>query len=440
LLPGWFLLAGIAPYASALTEIDGLRVRPSPERTRIVFDLGNPVDHKIFSLENPRRLVVDISGAKLKADVDALDLTDTPIVAIRTSQRNEGSDVRVVLDLSTEVRPRSFVLKPIMQYGDRLVIDLYGEDQSTTSQVQKSERTLTQMRDVIIAIDAGHGGDDPGAIGHGELYEKDVVMSISRYLYDMFEKEPGFKAALVREGDYYIALRKRTDIARKSQADVFLSIHADAFKTPKVSGASVYAISQKGATSEAARWLAEKENRADLIGGVGSVSLDDKDDLLAGVLLDLSMTASLSFSLEMGNAVLSRLGKVNKLHKKTVEQAAFAVLKSPDIPSLLIETGYISNPAEAKKLGTKKHQKRLAEAIFTGVKTTMQSNPPSGSYLAWVKQGRSGENAITHVIERGDTLSEIASRYQVSFKRLKEINGLRSDTIRIGQRLTIPPG
>jgi N-acetylmuramoyl-L-alanine amidase len=440
LLPGWFLLAGIAPYASALTEIDGLRVRPSPERTRIVFDLGNPVDHKIFSLENPRRLVVDISGAKLKADVDALDLTDTPIVAIRTSQRNEGSDVRVVLDLSTEVRPRSFVLKPIMQYGDRLVIDLYGEDQSTTSQVQKSERTLTQMRDVIIAIDEGHGGDDPGAIGHGKLYEKDVVMSISRYLYDMFEKEPGFKAALVREGDYYIALRKRTDIARKSQADVFLSIHADAFKTPKVSGASVYAISQKGATSEAARWLAEKENRADLIGGVGSVSLDDKDDLLAGVLLDLSMAASLSFNLEMGIAVLSRLGKVNKLHKKTVEQAAFAVLKSPDIPSLLIETGYISNPAEAKKLGTKKHQKRLAEAIFTGVKTTMQSNPPSGSYLAWVKQGRSGENAITHVIERGDTLSEIASRYQVSFKRLKEINGLRSDTIRIGQRLTIPPG
>ncbi|MBT4163050.1 MAG: LysM peptidoglycan-binding domain-containing protein, partial [Gammaproteobacteria bacterium] len=346
---------------------------------------------------------------------------------------------RVVLDLLGEVHPRSFVLKPIMQYGDRLVIDLYDKDRPKTPVVQKSEKSLTQMRDVIVAIDAGHGGDDPGAIGPGKLYEKDVVFGIATNLRRMFEKESGFRAVLVREGDYFIALRQRTEIARKSQADVFLSIHADAFKTPKVSGASVYAISQKGATSETARWLAEKENRSDLIGGVGSVSLDDKDDLLAGVLLDLSMTASLSFSLEMGNEVLTRLGRVNKLHKKNVEQAAFAVLKSPDIPSLLIETGYISNPGEARKLGTRSHQKKLAKAIFNGVRSSMQSNPPAGSYLAWVKQGNN-QPAVTHVIERGDTLSEIASRYRVSFKRLKEINGLRSDTIRVGQKLKIPPG
>jgi N-acetylmuramoyl-L-alanine amidase len=209
--------------------------------------------------------------------------------------------------------------------------------------------------------------------------------------------------------------------------------------TSKVSGASVYAISQKGATSEAARWLAEKENRADLIGGVGSVSLDDKTDLLAGVLMDLSMTASLSFSLEMGNSVLGNLKKVNKLHKKTVEQAAFAVLKSPDIPSLLIETGYISNPAEARKLATRSHQTKLANAIFKGVKVSMQSRPPNGSYLAWVKQGKSDE-AKTHVIERGDTLSEIAERYRVPFRKLKDFNGLRNDTIHLGQTLKIPPG
>ncbi len=431
----------IAPLmaSASQTEIDGLRVRPSPERTRIVFDLGQPVEHNLFSLSDPHRLVIDISSARLSFDVSNLVLKQTPIVAVRTSKRNNGEDIRVVLDLTEEVRPVSFVLKPIMQYGDRLVIDLYGKDQPSRTVAPKSERTLAQIRDVIIAIDAGHGGDDPGAVGSGRLYEKDVVLGIAKRLHVLFEQEPGFRAKLIREGDYYVALRKRTEIARGSQADVFLSIHADAFKTPKASGASVYAISQKGATSEAARWLAEKENRADLIGGVGSVSLDDKDDLLAGVLLDLSMTASLSFSLEMGNLVLENLKKVNKLHKKTVEQAAFAVLKSPDIPSLLIETGYISNPAEARKLATKSHQKKLANAIFKGVKVAMQSNPPNGSYLAWVKQGKGGD-ALTHVIERGDTLSEIASRYRVSFKKLKNINGLRNDTIRIGQTLKIPPG
>lgn len=425
---------------AAQTSVDGLRVRPSPERTRIVFDLGEPVEHKVFSLTDPHRLVIDISNASLEADIDSLDLDRTPIRKVRSSRRNDGKDIRVVLDLSEEVKPRSFVLKPIMQYGDRLVIDLYGKaGQTNTPVAQKSEQTLTRMRDVVIAIDAGHGGDDPGAIGPGNLYEKHVVLAISKKLRDLFEKEPGFRATLVRTGDYYIGLRKRTEIARRSQADVFLSIHADAFRTPNVSGASVFAISQKGATSETARWLAERENRADLIGGVGSVSLGDKDDLLAGVLLDLSMTASLSASLDMGNEVLKEMGRVNKLHKKRVEQASFAVLKSPDIPSLLIETGFISNPGEAKKLSNKNHQRKMANAIFVGVKRAMQANPPADSYLAWVKEGRQNE-AITHVIERGDTLSEIAFRYRVSFEKLKDFNGLRSDTIRIGQKLKIPPG
>ena len=420
-------------------DIDGLRIRASPERTRIVFDLGQPVEHNIFLLSDPHRLVIDISSARFGSDLSGLVLEQTPILAVRTSSRNKGEDIRVVLDLNEEVRPRSFVLKPIMQYGDRLVIDLYGKDQPSRAVVPKSERALTQMRDVIIAIDAGHGGDDPGAVGPGKLYEKDVVLGVAKKLHALFEQEPGFRAKLIREGDYYVALRKRTEIARSSQADVFLSIHADAFKTPNVSGASVYAISQKGATSEAARWLAEKENRADLIGGVGSVSLGDKDDLLAGVLLDLSMTASLSFSLEMGSSVLNNLKRVNKLHKKTVEQAAFAVLKSPDIPSLLIETGYISNPTEARKLATRSHQAKLANAIFRGVAVYIQANPPSGSYLAWVKQGRR-QDALTHVIESGDTLSEIAVRYRVSFKSLKDFNGPRNDTIRLGQTLKIPPG
>ncbi len=439
------LVGSVSPVAALAenleaktTIINGLRVRPSPERTRIVFDLQRPVEHQIFSLANPNRLVIDIEEASLDTSLDEIKLKDTPISSIRSSRRNTN-DVRIVLDLTDEVRPRSFVLKPIMQYGDRLVIDLYTAEQQATPIVEKADRISRQMRDIVVAIDAGHGGEDPGAIGYGGLMEKDVALAIATRLKTLFENEPGFKAALIRTGDYYIAHRKRTAIARQNQADLFISIHADAFQTTKASGASVYAISQKGATSEAARWLAEKENRADLIGGVGNVSLDDKDDLLAGVLLDLSMTASLVTSLDMGKSVLAHLGDVNKLHKKNVEQAAFLVLKSPDIPSLLVETGYISNPGEAKKLGTESHQNKLAAAIFEGVKKYMQENPPAGSYLAWVKQGKGeSETPKNHRIVSGDTLSEIAARYGVSSKQIKQVNGLRNDTIRIGQILKIP--
>ena len=435
-LPLIFPLLVAFPVSAGLTTIESVRVRPSPERTRIVFDLTQPVEHKIFALSNPQRLVIDISDAKLTKSLSKMDLEGTPILAMRSSSRNEH-DLRVVLDLSTPVKPRSFVLKPIMQYGDRLVIDLYTNDQQLAAVVQKADRITRQMRDVVVAIDAGHGGDDPGAIGYGRLLEKKVVLSIANRLDKLFEKETGYKSILIRKGDYYIAHRKRTEIARKNQADIFLSIHADAFETSEASGASIYAISQQGATSEAARWVAEKENRADLIGGVGGVSLDDKDDLLAGVLLDLSMTASLSASLEMGESVLAAISKVNKLHKKHVEQASFLVLKSPDIPSLLIETGFISNPSEARKLKSSSHQQKMAKAIFSGVISYMQDNPPDGSFLAWKKQG--GDDKLgTYIIIRGDTLSEIASRYRVSFSNLKKVNGLRSNTIRIGQILKIP--
>jgi len=428
------LLCGQADLASAgQVVIDSVRVRPSPERTRIVFDLSEAVEHKVFALANPRRLVIDIDGASMVQDLDAVDLEGTPISQMRAAMRNP-KDLRVVLDLRDQVKPRSFVLRPIFQYGDRLVIDLYTADQQVAPIIQKADRIARQMRDVIVAVDAGHGGDDPGAIGPGRLYEKDVVMAIASKLAVLFDKEPGFKAALTRTGDYYLAHRKRTEIARQVEADVFLSIHADAFMTPEAKGASVYAISQKGATSETARWLAEKENRADLIGGVG---LDDKDDLLAGVLLDLTMTHSLAASLDMGQFVLSAIKPVNNLHKHQVEQAAFLVLKSPDIPSLLVETGFISNPEEASKLRTRDHQERMAMAIFTGVKRYMGKNPPAGSYLAWKAQGGDGQLA-TYRIVRGDTLSAIASKHSVSAERLKTFNGLMNDRLKIGQLLKIP--
>ena len=426
--------------SASQTDIDGLRVHASPGKTRIVFDLGQPVEHKIFPLTDPIRLVIDISSARFNLDVSNLVLEQTPIRQVRTASKNNGEDIRVVLDLNEEVRPSSFVLQPVMQYGHRLVVDLHGKDQPSLTVPLKSQRSLTQMADVIIAIDAGHGGDDPGALGSGKLYEKDVVLGIAKKLHVLFEQEPGFSAKLIRDGDYYVSLRDRTTMARGSRADVFLSIHADAFKTSMVSGASVYALSLKGATSEAAKRLAEKENSADLIGGVGGyLSLADYDPETQEVIVDLMQTRSLSFSLKMGDSVLGNLKKVTKLHKKTVEQAAFAVLKSPDIPSLLIETGYISNPAEARKLATRSHQAKLANAIFKGVKVSMQSSPPPGSYLAWLKQGKS-EDVKTYVIEKGDTLSEIAEHHRVSFKKLKDFNGLRNDNIRRGQKLKIPPG
>jgi len=429
------LLLFIVPEIFA-TTIDSVRVRESPERTRIVFDLSGPVEHRIFALQNPRRLVVDIKSAEMKTNFKGIDLSDTPIVGLRSASR-DSKDVRIVLDLRDQVKPRSFVLKPILQYGDRLVVDLYTANQQIAPVIQKADLISRRMRDVVIAIDAGHGGDDPGAVSKNNLYEKDVVLSIAKKLAAAFDAQPGYKAILIREGDYYIGLRKRTELARKNQADVFLSIHADAFRTAGARGASVYAVSQRGATSEAARWLAEKENRADLIGGVGSVSLDDKDDLLAGVLLDLSMTASLAMSLDMGLSVLQSIKPINKLHKKKVEQAAFEVLKSPDIPSLLIETGFVSNPAEAKKLNSRKHQGDMANAIFTGISRYMEKNPPDGSYLAWKKQG-SDKKRATYRIERGDTLSDIASRHHVSTKSIMKANGLDTEFIRTGQVLKIP--
>ncbi|MDA1301296.1 MAG: N-acetylmuramoyl-L-alanine amidase [Proteobacteria bacterium] len=429
-------LLALSLSVSGASRVENVRIHQSPDKTRVVLDLESPVEHRLFSLENPERLVLDIDAAMLSTRLEEVDLKGSPVRSIRSSARGEN-DLRVVFDLTEKVRPRSFVLKPVMQYGDRLVIDLYTTGQNLMP-ITREELFKKQMRDVVIAIDAGHGGDDPGAVGHGDVLEKDVVLAIATMMNEMFQAQPGYRGLMVRSGDYYLELRRRTSIAHENLADIFLSVHADAFQSPRVSGASVYVLSDSGATSETARILAEKENRADLIGGVGGgVSLNDKDDLLVHVLLDLASTASLSASLEMGERVLGKMGRVNKLHKPQVEQAGFVVLKSLEIPSLLIETGYISNPSEARKLATGSHQRKLAQAIYEGIRHYLEDHPPPGSFLAW-KQGQGGDELLTYVIERGDTLSEIANRYEVSFEDLKKVNGLRNDRIRVGQVLKIP--
>lgn len=435
------LAAALALPAYAGSAVEGARIWPAPDHTRLVLDTSASVDHKVFALSSPARLVIDISNASLKADFDRLDLSGSPIRRIRSAPRN-GSDLRVVLDLETDIKPRSFQLEPNQQYGHRLVVDLVKEGGGGAT-VRPPQPVLSDndagKRDVVVVIDAGHGGEDPGAIGPRGTREKDVVLRMARTIAELINQKPGYTAKLTRTGDYYIDLRSRTLMARKHNADLFVSIHADAFRTPQPRGASVFALSQRGATSETARWLAKSENRSDLIGGSGGVSLDGKDDMLAGVLLDLSMTASINSSIGVGGHVLNRLGRVTSLHKSGVEQAAFVVLKSPDIPSILVEAGFISNPQEEKNLASSSYQQKVARAVFDGINEHFSQTPPPGTLLAWQKrQGGNGSAANQYRIRRGDTLSAVARENRTTVSELMRYNGLSDDQVIVGQTIRIP--
>ncbi|WP_439134808.1 N-acetylmuramoyl-L-alanine amidase [Pseudomaricurvus sp.] len=437
------LLSGLGQITYAAVQVESVRLWRAPDSTRLVFDLSDTVQHKLFTLSNPSRLVIDIENTRSGTSFSELPLKDTPIRGIRSAERN-GKDLRVVLDLSAAIKPKSFVLPKHGDKNDRLVIDLFDRDKPVEKTVEQLVSTHQGKRDIIIAIDAGHGGEDPGASGPKikgrHLREKDVVLSISKQLADMINAEPGYRAELVRTGDYYIPLRKRRDIAREKRADLFVSIHADAFKNPRASGASVFALSRSGATSETARFLAQQENEADLIGGVGGVSLDDKDEVLRGVLVDLSMTATLGSSLQVGDKVLKSMGTFAHLHKHQVEQAGFAVLKSPDVPSILVETGFISNPGEANKLNSYAYRQKLSRAIFKGIRQHFYALPPAGSYVAYLKYGGKpvASSAKEHVISRGDTLSGIARRYDVTVSQIQKANRMSSSAIQVGQTLKIP--
>ena len=433
----WVLVGAIlcAELASAAT-VEGVRLWRSPDSTRLVFDLDSPAKHTIFKLDKPTRLVIDIDSAKFNATTSSLALEDTPVLRLRHGAQ-EGGNLRIVLDLKEDVKPRSFGLKKIADKPDRLVVDLYDNKNITVKTVESviSDKKAPQKRDIVIAIDAGHGGEDPGAVGPGRLYEKHVVLKIAKNLANVINAEPGYKAVLVRTGDYFLTLHQRPEKARDVHADLFLSIHADGFDNPKARGASVFTLSRKGASSKTASILASKENKSDLIGGADRIQLGDKEDQLKKILVDLSMTNSLETSMNIGSKVLREMGAVTRLHSSKVESAGFAVLKSADVPSLLIETGFITNPQEAKNLNTLAHRTKLAKAIFRGVDRYFNEKPPEGSYLAW-KKGGGGK--LTYTIARGDTLSSISKRYQVSVARIKKENKLSTSTIKIGQTLIIP--
>jgi N-acetylmuramoyl-L-alanine amidase len=421
------LLYLLPTLAFAAAQVQGVRVWPAAEKTRLVFDLSASVQHRVFTLTRPHRVVIDLANTRLAQTLPNHDFNSELLRGLRSANKNNGI-LRVVLDLTDAAHPKSFLLKPYKNYGYRLVIDLTrigGEKpQQRLAKTMVAAATDTP-RDIIIAVDAGHGGEDPGAIGPHGTKEKDVVLAIAQKLAQLVEQEPGMRPVMIRDGDYYVGLRDRIKEARRRKADLFISIHADAFIHPRARGASVYVLSEKGASSEAARYLAKKENESDLIGGV---SLNDKDDLLARVLLDLSQTSTRKGSLEIADKILAGLEKIGRVHNQNVQHAGFAVLKSPDVPSVLVETAFISNPHEESKLRNRAHQLRLAKAMMNGIRRYFYSNPLPGTLLA---QRR-------HIISPGDTLSGLAQHYDVSLNQLRLANGLEGDHINKGDVLLIP--
>lgn len=419
-------LLWLAAHTVAAGEVRGLRLWEGPEYTRVVLDLSAPLDHRLFPLHDPERVVLDLPRTRLKFNL--AEVRPRGRVKGVRSGIHQGRDLRLVLDLTERSRIKSFLLPPTEGYGHRLIIDLYPP---RASAAPARPPPVSEDREVIIAIDAGHGGEDPGAIGPSGVREKDVTLAIARLLAEAINSEPGMKAVLIRDGDYFLPLRRRYMLAREARADLFVSIHADASHDPRAAGGSVYVLSPRGASSEAARWLAERENRSDLVGGV---SLADKDDLLAAVLLDLSQGATLQASYRAAQHVLEALSAVGRVHKRQVERAGFTVLRSPDVPSLLIETAFISNPHEERRLTDRAHQRRIAAAVLEGIRRYFLETPPPGTLFARQQLERPRQ----HVVQPGETLSAIARQHRVSVAALRAANGLRGDRVRAGDVLAIP--
>lgn len=452
LVLGWLILIMTTTVQAA--SVESIRVSENNNLTRVVLDLDAALQYESFTLSNPHRLVIDIKQAKANKSLRAPTLSNAVLQNIRHAQYDNNT-FRLVFDLKQAANYEIQALAPEGDYSHRLMVDLKHGSMTPTADkappaaekpaatakesiktetpapqptptlaTAQKNRPILPRRDIVIAIDPGHGGRDPGAIGRNGTREKDVVLAISRRLATLINNEPGMRAFMTRDRDEFITLRQRIQRAKQSGADLFISIHADAFQRTSARGSSVYVLSQRGASSEAAQILADRENAADLAGGI---SLEDKDDLLASVLLDLSQTASLEASLEVGNSVLGGLKRIGPVHKKQVESAAFVVLKSPDIPSVLVETAFISNPEEERKLNDANHQYKLAQAMLSGIRSYFQRNP--------VTQQLKPQQ---HIVSRGDTLSTIAQRYRVNMSELKSTNNLQTSTLYEGDVLMIP--
>ena len=431
------LIAFGALPAVRAAEVRNLRVWASPEYTRAVFDVSGPVDYKLFELSKPDRIVLDLRDSTLAPEFSA-PAAKGVLKGLRAGKQGKG-DARVVFDLADGVRPKSFLLPPADKFGYRLVLDLYPASAKAAPVKTVAELSAGKGRDVIVAIDAGHGGDDPGATGATGAHEKTITLAVARELKKAIDATPGMTAVLTRDGDYFIPLERRYLKAREDKADLFVSIHADAFTSSDARGSSVWVLSPRGATNEASRWLADRENRADLVGGI---SLDDKDDTLAKVLLDLSQGATMGASNTVAEHVLGALKKLGPTHRNYVERANFVVLRSPDVPSILVETAFITNPAEEKRLTDPAHRQKLASSILDGVRDYFNASPPPGTLFAANSRRDRNERtkASRYVVGRGETLSAIAQNHGVTTAQLRAANNLADERVRVGAVLEIPSG
>ncbi|MCH8503087.1 MAG: N-acetylmuramoyl-L-alanine amidase [Ectothiorhodospiraceae bacterium] len=418
------LLLTFSALATGEVRVEGARVWADGERTRVGFDLSGPVEHSVFSLRDPERGVIDMAGTRLVSD--RTPATQGVLKAIRAAPRGD-SDLRGVLDVSGSVRMQSFLVEPSGDHGHRLVVDLRGGGAEREQPVRTA--SSDGRRELVVAIDPGHGGRDPGAIGPSGTLEKNVVLEVGRKVAYLLEKEPGVRPLLIRDSDVFVPLAERREKARSERADIFISLHADATESGGPRGSSVYTLSQTGATSQAARLLAQRENAADMIGGV---SLSDKDDLVRSVLGDLSRGATLEASVELAADLLQELATVGPIHKRDVERAGFVVLQSLDMPSVLVELAFISNPHEERLLRSPDHQWKLARSIAAGVISYAERHLPADTRTA------SGGGGREHVVRRGETLSGIARQHQVSVSQLRAVNNLNDDRIVVGRKLRIP--
>ena len=418
--------------AHGANSVDGIRVWPSPSNTRVVLDLRQQPQYTYFTLKNPQRLVIDLKDTQNTVDLSAITHASELLRKLRSSKPKDAASTRFVLDLATAAKVEVFSLPPTEPYGNRLVIDLTSVQQKPV--ILKDQQSDRQNRPIVIAIDAGHGGEDPGSIGRGGTYEKTITLSVAKLLAAQINREKGMQALLTRTGDYYVALSKRPAKARKSKADLFVSIHADAFTTPGPNGGSVWVLAMGRANTELARWLEKREQHSELLGGAAEIIQDtDNEVYLTKTILDMSMDHSLATSYQVSRDIIKHMQRVTKMHKAKPQAASLGVLTSPDIPSVLVEVGFISNPREEKNLNWLAFRKKLANAIFSGIKAHFQSAPPDGTL--WAANNR---NRATHKVRRGESLSVLAQRYQVSVSSLKQANNLKSDLLRIGQVLQIP--
>ena len=425
----FFIFLLFCQVSLAQNILKDIRISSSNDESRIVIDLHEKSSSNIFSLENPDRLVIDLKNTKLKKGFKLSTYPRESIRNIRFSEGN-GSQLRLVIDLSSTFKYSYFNLPKGTLYDHRLVVDLKSNDSPIKN---NSVQHSVAERKVVVVIDPGHGGKDPGAIGPSKIYESNVVLAISLRLAEYINRTTDMKAVLTRDDDTFIVLRDRMKMGRESKADLFLSIHADALDNPRVKGASVYTLSLKGASDEAARVFAERENA---YSSISEVEISNMDKDAVSLLTDLSQNFSMKASKEAASIILNELSKVGSIRKKKVQEAGFAVLKSPDVPSVLIETTYISNPNEEARLNSRSYQDKLARAIFEGTRQYFFINPPKNTILA--NQIKSGSRVISYRVKRGDTLSEIAELYGIRLSTLKSFNGISGNMIRINQTLQIP--